>query len=263
MPVQHRADEQRLLHMGLSNYWGYTTIGWFAPEARYWSGRARHHPRQRIPRHGRRHPRARHGTGDRRGLQPQRRNRRARPHAVDARHRQRPLLPPAPRRPRPLRELDRLRQLPQPRRAARAATGDGQPAPLGLRDSASTASASTSRRCSGAMRRRRVRCARALLRRHRPGPGALARAAHRRALGHRPGRLPPRRIPARLARMERPLPRHAARLLAAAGHGDQACGDFAHRFTASSGQFRAQRPRAHRERQLRHRARRLHAARPA
>lgn len=39
MPVQHRADEQRLLHMGLSNHWGYSTIGWFAPEARYWSGR--------------------------------------------------------------------------------------------------------------------------------------------------------------------------------------------------------------------------------
>ncbi|KQW59331.1 glycogen debranching protein GlgX [Variovorax sp. Root411] len=39
MPVQHRADEQRLLRMGLSNYWGYTTIGWFAPETRYWSGR--------------------------------------------------------------------------------------------------------------------------------------------------------------------------------------------------------------------------------
>lgn len=39
MPVQHRADEERLLRMGLSNYWGYTTIGWFAPEARYWSGR--------------------------------------------------------------------------------------------------------------------------------------------------------------------------------------------------------------------------------
>jgi len=39
MPVQHRADEQRLLAMGLSNYWGYNTIGWFAPEARYWSGR--------------------------------------------------------------------------------------------------------------------------------------------------------------------------------------------------------------------------------
>ncbi|RTQ31182.1 glycogen debranching enzyme GlgX [Variovorax gossypii] len=39
MPVQHRADEPRLLRMGVSNYWGYNTIGWFAPEARYWSGR--------------------------------------------------------------------------------------------------------------------------------------------------------------------------------------------------------------------------------
>jgi glycogen operon protein len=39
LPVQHRADEERLLKMGLSNYWGYTTIGWFAPEVRYWSGR--------------------------------------------------------------------------------------------------------------------------------------------------------------------------------------------------------------------------------
>jgi len=39
MPVQHRADEQRLQAMGLSNYWGYNTIGWFAPEARYWSQR--------------------------------------------------------------------------------------------------------------------------------------------------------------------------------------------------------------------------------
>ena len=39
MPVQHRADEQRLQAMGLVNYWGYNTIGWFAPEARYWSQR--------------------------------------------------------------------------------------------------------------------------------------------------------------------------------------------------------------------------------
>jgi glycogen operon protein len=39
MPVQQRADEERLLAMGLSNYWGYSPIGWFAPESRYWSGR--------------------------------------------------------------------------------------------------------------------------------------------------------------------------------------------------------------------------------
>ncbi|MDM0014008.1 glycogen debranching protein GlgX [Variovorax sp. J22P168] len=39
MPVQHRADEARLFALGLDNYWGYSSIGWFAPEARYWSGR--------------------------------------------------------------------------------------------------------------------------------------------------------------------------------------------------------------------------------
>jgi len=38
MPVQHRADEERLLGLGLVNHWGYNTIGWFAPEQRYWSG---------------------------------------------------------------------------------------------------------------------------------------------------------------------------------------------------------------------------------
>jgi glycogen debranching enzyme len=38
MPVAHRADEVRLLRLGLSNYWGYSPIAWNAPEHRYWSG---------------------------------------------------------------------------------------------------------------------------------------------------------------------------------------------------------------------------------
>ena len=38
MPVQHRADEARLQKMGLRNHWGYNTLGWFAPDTRYWSG---------------------------------------------------------------------------------------------------------------------------------------------------------------------------------------------------------------------------------
>ena len=40
LPVHARADEMRLQHMGLSNYWGYSSIGFFAPEPRYWSHRA-------------------------------------------------------------------------------------------------------------------------------------------------------------------------------------------------------------------------------
>jgi glycogen operon protein len=38
MPVAFRADEARLLKLGLSNYWGYSPIAWSAPESRLWSG---------------------------------------------------------------------------------------------------------------------------------------------------------------------------------------------------------------------------------
>jgi len=35
LPVQAMADERRLLEAGLCNYWGYNTIGFFAPEPRF------------------------------------------------------------------------------------------------------------------------------------------------------------------------------------------------------------------------------------
>ena len=35
LPVYHHADEQALVWRGLSNYWGYNPIAFFAPEARY------------------------------------------------------------------------------------------------------------------------------------------------------------------------------------------------------------------------------------
>src|SRR5512145_1904112 len=35
MPVQAFADDRRLVEQGLRNYWGYNTIGFFAPDARY------------------------------------------------------------------------------------------------------------------------------------------------------------------------------------------------------------------------------------
>jgi glycogen debranching enzyme GlgX len=40
LPVHFRADEARLQKSGLSNYWGYSSIGFFAPETRYWSQRS-------------------------------------------------------------------------------------------------------------------------------------------------------------------------------------------------------------------------------
>ncbi|HCX80481.1 MAG: glycogen debranching enzyme GlgX [Curvibacter sp. RIFCSPHIGHO2_12_FULL_63_18] len=48
MPVAHRADEVRLLRMGLSNYWGYSPIAWNAPEHRYWSGTPATSPRSEL-----------------------------------------------------------------------------------------------------------------------------------------------------------------------------------------------------------------------
>ena len=38
LPVQQLIDEQRLVGMGLRNYWGYNTIGFFCPEPRYAAG---------------------------------------------------------------------------------------------------------------------------------------------------------------------------------------------------------------------------------
>jgi glycogen operon protein len=35
LPVQARADEERLQQLGLTNYWGYSTLAYFAPEPRY------------------------------------------------------------------------------------------------------------------------------------------------------------------------------------------------------------------------------------
>ncbi|MBS0660376.1 MAG: glycogen debranching protein GlgX [Verrucomicrobia bacterium] len=40
LPVHHHADEPHLFRRGMSNYWGYSTIGFFAPEAGYVSSGA-------------------------------------------------------------------------------------------------------------------------------------------------------------------------------------------------------------------------------
>jgi len=38
MPVHHMVAERRLVDLGLTNYWGYNSIGFFAPDARFASG---------------------------------------------------------------------------------------------------------------------------------------------------------------------------------------------------------------------------------
>jgi glycogen operon protein len=44
LPVQYFVDEPRLLKGGLSNYWGYNPVAWFAPARRYASGNPRSTP---------------------------------------------------------------------------------------------------------------------------------------------------------------------------------------------------------------------------
>jgi len=38
MPVHHHVDDRHLVEKGLANYWGYNTLGFFAPDLRYASG---------------------------------------------------------------------------------------------------------------------------------------------------------------------------------------------------------------------------------
>ena len=38
LPVHHMASERRLAELGLTNYWGYSSIGYFAPDSRFASG---------------------------------------------------------------------------------------------------------------------------------------------------------------------------------------------------------------------------------
>ena len=82
--------------------------------------------------------------------------------------------------------------------------------------------------------------------------------ADRRALGRRPGRLPGRQLPRAVVGVERDLPRHDARLLARPGQRRRVR-------AALHGLERplpARRPASVRVGQLHHRPRRLHAARP-
>ena len=94
----------------------------------------------------------------------------------------------------------------------------------------------------------------------RQDPVLARRQADRRAVGRRPGRLSGRQLPARLVRVERPLPRHRARSTGAATTAHAA--EFAAAPDRLGRPVRAARPPRLGQRQLRHRARRLHAARP-
>jgi pullulanase/glycogen debranching enzyme len=135
--------------LGLVNYWGYNTLGWFCPDPRLASGVDGHSPRDEFRQMVRRLHEA--------GLEVildvvfnhSAETDEHRP-AAELRGLDNAWYRPRRRRVGPrLREPQRLRQHPGHPPAAGAAAGDGQPALLGARLCMWTASASTSHRCWG------------------------------------------------------------------------------------------------------------------
>nr|WP_284290302.1 hypothetical protein [Angustibacter aerolatus] len=204
-------SEPALVQRGLTNYWGYNTLGFFATEPGYAAapdpvGAVREVKGMVKPAAPRR-PRG----GARRRLQPHRRAGPRRRHPVVARARQRLLLPARLLRPR--RRRHRLRQHPRlPAPASRAG---------GARLAALLGRGVPRRRLpvrpghgAGARARRRLRPRPPVPRGAALRPGAVAGQGDRRAVGRRAARLANRAVPAAVRRVERPLPRHRPQLLA-------------------------------------------------
>ena len=210
-----------------------------------------------VPPDGEGPPHRRHRGDPRRRLQPHRRGQPPRSHAVDEGLRQRRVLPPGRRRRVPLLRLHGHRQQPQHAPPAHAAAGDGQPAVLGDGDARRRLPLRPRlhARPRPARRRPPVR----LLRPRAAGPGREPGQAHRRAVGRGRGRLPGGQLPGAVGGVEREVPRLRARLLAGPGAGSGRVRQPLHRLV---GPLPGRRPPPLRQRQLRHRPRRLHPRRP-
>ena len=269
MPVHQFVHDHHLVERGLRNYWGYNSIAFLAPHNGYTvaghgaapascptSGPAAE-PGAGVQDDGQGAARRGHRGHPRRRLQPHRRGQPHGPDAVDARHRQPRLLPRHRRRPAPLPRLHRHRQQPQHAPPARAAADHGQPALLGHRDARRRLPLRP--RLDAGPRAARRRPAVGVLRPRPAGPRRLAGQADRRAVGHRRGRLPGRQLPAAVVGVERPLPRHDPRLLARRAGDARRVRLPLHRQLRP---VRGRHPAADGVDQLRHRPRRLHAARP-
>lgn len=130
LPVHQFAHEDHLLRRGMKNYWGYNSIGYFAPHAGYASSGTTGQQVGEFKRMVQALHAMRHRGHPRRGLQPHGGGGRAGPDAVAARHRQPGLLPPPVGRP-PVRRLHGLRQHPARGPAACPAADHGLAAVLG------------------------------------------------------------------------------------------------------------------------------------
>ena len=158
--------------------------------------------------------------------------------------------------PQPLHGLHGHGQQPQPGASERAAADHGLAALLGHRVPRRRLPLRS--RLGARARALRRRPPLGVLRRHPPGPGALAGEADRGAVGSRAGRLPGRQLPRALDGVERDLPRHHARRLARRD-GVAGVRVALHRLERP---LRVRRPPPLGLDQLHHRARRLHARRP-
>ena len=127
LPIHGLIDDRMLVEKKLSNYWGYNTLAFFAPEARY----AQDYALEFLSHHRRAIARRRHRSDARRRLQSHRGGQPHGPDAVVPRHRQRLLLLAQAGQSALLRRLHRLRQFGQSRPSPRIADGDGFAALLG------------------------------------------------------------------------------------------------------------------------------------
>ena len=101
LPVQQFVSEPRVMARGMANYWGYNTLGFFAPHNGYSSARRPRRAGAGVQGDGQGVPRGRARGDPRRGLQPHGRGRGRRADPVVPRARRPRLLPPG--RPPPAR----------------------------------------------------------------------------------------------------------------------------------------------------------------
>ena len=209
MPVQSFVNDSILLERGLTNYWGYNTIGFFAADPRY-CGEPLRGVREFKEMVARFHDAGLEvildvvynhtAEGNELG-----------PTLVLQGHRQRVLLP-ARAGPALLHQRHGHGKHAEHFPSARHPDGHGFAALLGAGDARRRLPLRPGHdpRARAERLRQPQRISQGLL----AGSGAEPREAHRRALGLRPGRIPGRPIPAGLGGVERPVPRHGARLLA-------------------------------------------------
>ncbi len=205
MPVHHHARDRHLEQSGLTNYWGYNSFGYFAPERRLAASRS---PAGAV-REFKRMVRALHDAGLEVILDV------VYNHTAEGNH-----LGPTlslkgidnasyyrlgRERSPVLHGLHRLRQHAEHAEPAGAAAHHGQPAVLGAGDACRWIPLRPRERARARAVRRGP--SGGVLRHHPSGPGAVAGEAHRRALGSRRGRLSGREFSGAVDGVERQVPR--------------------------------------------------------